>query len=193
MKHLTDETLIARFSQGDAAAFDELLLRYRDNVYGYIYTLVQNHEESEDIFQETFAKAIVTIRNGQYNEQGKFIVFLLRMARNFIVDRYRRTSDVELVSPQDAGYDIYNDKRLSDSAVEDYISYQDLLSDVRRMLSELPSDQQDIIRLHYYEGKPYKEIARMLGISINTALGRMRYAIHNLRNIAKRHKISLAV
>lgn len=193
MKHLTDETLIARFSTGDACAFDVLLSRYRDKVYGYIYTLVQNHEECEDIFQETFAKAIVTIRNGQYNEQGKFIAYLLHVARNFIIDRYRRTLDVEMISPQDVGYDIYNDPSLCDANIEESISYQDLLSDVRRMLAELPSDQQEIIRLHYYEGLSYKETARILGISINTALGRMRYAIHNLRNIARRHKISLAV
>lgn len=193
MKKLTDEVLITRFASGDASAFDALLSRHRDNLYGYIYTLVQNTEESEDIFQETFAKAIVTIRNGKYNEQGKFIAYLEHVARNYVIDRYRRRLDVEIVSSGDVDFDIYNDPRLSDSNVEDDISHEDLLSDVRRMIAELPIEQQDIIRMHYYEGMSYKEIARQLGISINTALGRMRYAIINMRNIAKRHKISLAV
>lgn len=193
MNKMKDDALIALFAQGNAAAFDVLLSRYRDNVYGYIFKLVQNPEESEDIFQETFAKAIVTIRNGQYNDKGKFIIYLLRVARNFIIDRYRRTVDVEMVSPTDVGYDLYNDPRFSDKNIEECISYQELLSDVRRMLTELPAEQQEVIRLHYYEGLSYKETAQVLGISINTALGRMRYAISNLRNIAKRHKISLAV
>lgn len=189
----SDETLIVRFAQGDANAFDELLSRYRNTLYGYIFSLVQNHDETEDIFQETFAKVIVTIRNGQYDERGKFVHYLEHVARNFVIDRYRRTSDVEIVSPSDAGYDIYNDPRLCDRSIEDSISYQDLLSDVRRMLTQLPAEQQEVVRLHYFEGLSYKEIARIQGISINTALGRVRYAIFNLRNIAKRHNISLAV
>lgn len=193
MKKLTDEVLISRFASGDASAFDTLLSRHRDYLYGYIYSLVQNTEESEDIFQETFAKAIVTIRNGKYNDQGKFIAYLEHVARNYVIDRYRRRLDVEIVSPGDVNFDIYNDPRLSDSTIEDDMSYEDLLSDVRRMITELPAEQQDIIRMHYYEGLSYKEIAQQLGISINTALGRMRYAIINMRNIAKRHKISLAV
>lgn len=193
MKKLTDTILIDRFSAGDTSAFDMLLSRYRDNLYGYIFTLVQSHEESEDIFQETLAKAIVTIRNGQYNETGRFIVYLLQVARNFIIDRYRRCSEVEFVYTQEVGYNIFNDVRFSDSTIEEKISYQDVLSDVRRMLNELPTEQQDVIRLHYYEGRSYKETANILGISVNTALGRMRYAIFNLRNIAKRHNISLAV
>lgn len=193
MKKKTDEALIALFASGNADAFDTLLSRHRDNLYGYIYSLVQNVQECEDIFQETFVKAIVTIRNGQYDDQGKFIAYLEHVARNYIIDRYRRTRDFTELSPCDVDFDIYNDPRLSDQTIEDNISYQDLLSDVRRIISELPEEQQEIIRLHYYEEKPYKEIARLLGISINTALGRMHYAIHNMRNIAKRHKISLAI
>lgn len=193
MRRLSDEALIAEFASGNAEAFDILLERHQDNLYGYIFSLVQNHHEAEDVFQETFAKVIVTIRNGRYADSGKFIAYLEHVARNMIIDNYRRSHNVEMVSPQDVGYDTMNSQRFSEGTIEDDVSYRELLDEVRRLVTLLPPDQAQIIQMHYYQGLSFKQIAHQLGISINTALGRSYYAVQNMRKIAKRLNISLAV
>lgn len=193
MKNLSDEILIALFAEGNNNAFDELLFRYKDKLYNYIYMVVQNREQAEDIFQDTFTKVIVTIKEQRYNEKGRFIGFLFRIAHNLIIDIYRQEQTAQFISPTDVGYDLFNDKSLCDSPLEDKVTDAEILRDIRKLIGFLPENQQEIIRLRYYQGMPFKEIADMMGISINTALGRVRYAILNMRRMAEEHHIALAV
>ncbi len=193
MNNLSDETLLELFAQGNNAAFDKLLFRYKDKLYNYIYFWLQNREMAEDVFQETFTKVIIKVKEGRYNEMGRFGGFLFRIAHNIMVDQYRSEQTAQFVRPGEAGYDLFNNKELSDSSLEDKISDIQIKKDVKRLIMYLPENQQEIIRMRYYQGISFKDIALMKGISINTALGRMHYAIHNMRRLAKEHNISLSV
>jgi RNA polymerase sigma-70 factor (ECF subfamily) len=191
MKNLTDDRLITLYEQGKNEAFDELLNRYKEKLYTYIYMIVQNREMAEDIFQDTFTKVIVTIKQRRYNEKGRFLGFLLRVAHNLIVDVYRQEQYAQFVNPTDAGYDIFNDKDLCDPSLEEQMTDQQIQQDVRRLIRYLPDNQQEIIMMRFYKGMSFKEIADIKNISINTALGRVRYAILNMRKMAEQHNISL--
>lgn len=193
MKNLSDEILIAKFAEGNNAAFDELLFRYKDKLYSYILMIVQNREQAEDIFQDTFTKVIITIKDKRYNEKGRFIGFLFRIAHNLIIDIYRQEQNAQFISPTEAGYDLFNDKELSDMPFEDKISSVQIKKDIRRLIRFLPENQQEIVILRFYKEMSFKDIAEMKGISINTALGRMRYAIINMRKMAEEHQIALEV
>ena len=193
MKNLSDDALLQLFSEGRNEAFDELLARYKDKLYNYIYMIVQNREVTEDVFQDTFTRVIVTLKSKGYTEKGRFQGFLFRLAHNLIVDIYRQEQTAQFISPTEAGYDIFNDKDLCDQSLEDRVSYDQVLRDVRRLIKFLPENQQEIIRMRFYEDMSFKDIADKLQISINTALGRVRYAIINMRNMAAEHNITLAV
>ncbi len=191
MKNLTDDRLINLYEQGQNEAFDELLNRYKDKLYTYIYMIVQNRELAEDVFQDTFTKVIVTIKQRRYNEKGRFLGFLFRVAHNLIVDIYRQEQYAQFVNPTEAGYDLFNDKDLCDPSLEDQMTDQQIRQDVRRLINFLPDNQQEIIMMRFYKGMSFKEIADIKNISINTALGRVRYAILNMRKMAEQHNISL--
>lgn len=193
MKNLSDDALVLLFSEGKNEAFDELLSRYKDKLYNYIYTVVQNREQTEDIFQDTFTRVIVQVKTKRYNEKGRFQGFLFRLAHNLIIDLFRQEQTAQFISPTEAGYDIFNDKDLCDQSLEDRVSYDQVLRDVRRLVQFLPEAQQEIIRMRFYEGLSFKDIAEKKNISINTALGRVRYAIINMRTMAAEHNITLAV
>lgn len=193
MKNLSDDALIELFAEGNNAAFDELLFRYKDKLYTYIYAIVQKREQAEDIFQDTFTKVIITIKEKRYNEKGRFIGFLFRIAHNIIIDIYRQEQNAQFVSPTEAGYDLFNDKNLCDMPLEDKVSDYQIKKDVRRLVNFLPENQQEIVKMRFYQEMSFKDIAELKGISINTALGRMRYAILNMRKMAEQHQISLMI
>lgn len=197
MKNLSDESLISLFAQGENEAFDELLSRYKDSLYTYIYTTVQNREITEDLFQDTFTKVIVTIKSGRYQESGRFAGFLFRVAHNLIVDAFRQGQNASMVNACDVDYDIFSCRNLAGdeyhSSYEDEVSYNQVLSDIRRMISYLPENQREIVIMRFYKDMSYKDIADKLGVGINTALGRVRYAVINMRRIAEEHHISLAI
>lgn len=192
MKNLTDDVLVTLYSEGHNEAFDELLSRHKDKLYTYIYMIVQNREMAEDIFQDTFTKVIVTIKQGRYNEKGRFLGFLLRVAHNLVVDIYRQEQNAQFINPTEAGYDIFNDKALSDPSFEEQMSNVQIRQDIRKLITFLPDNQQEIIMMRFYKGLSFKEIADLKNISINTALGRVRYAILNMRKMAEQHNIALA-
>ena len=154
--------------------------------------IVQNRELAEDIFQDTFTRVIVNIKQGRYNEKGRFLGFLFRVAHNLIVDLYRQEQYAQFVNPSEAGYDIFNNKDLCDPSFEDQMTDLQIKQDVRRLINYLPNSQREIIMMRYYKGMSFKEIADVKQISINTALGRVRYAILNMRKIAEQHNIILA-
>lgn len=192
MKNLTDDALIALYSEGRNEAFDELLNRYKEKLYAYIYMIVQNREMAEDIFQDTFTKVIVTIKQNRYNEKGRFLGFLFRVAHNLIVDIYRQEQNAQFINPSEAGYDIFNDQEFSAPSLEEQLTSDQIRQDVRRLVRFLPDSQQEIIVMRFYKGMSFKEIADIKNISINTALGRVRYAILNMRKMAEQHNIALA-
>ncbi|MDL2213619.1 sigma-70 family RNA polymerase sigma factor [Bacteroides sp. OttesenSCG-928-D19] len=192
-KTMADETLVALYADGDNKAFDTLLIRYKYKLYSYIYYIVRNADLTEDIFQETFMKAIVTIRQKRYNENGKFAAWLTRIARNLIIDHFRQEKSEKLVSCDDEQTNVLNDIRLSERAVETDIVSQQVLDDVRRLMTFLPDDQREVVHMRFYQNLSFKEIAEATGVSINTSLGRMRYAILSMRRMAEKHGIALEV
>ena len=188
-----DETSAALFAQCNNEAFDILLNRYKDRLYAYIYYTVRNEELAEDIFQETFTKAIVTIQQGRYNENGKFPAWLTRIAHNLIIDCFRQEKQENLVSCDEEEWNLLNNIRLSEGTVEAEIENHQILSDVRRLMKHLPDEQREVVHMRFYQDLSFKEIAEMTGVSINTSLGRMRYAILNLRRMAEKHGIVLTM
>jgi len=193
MKNLSDESLIALFAQGNNEAFDVLLNRHQSKLLSYIYVIVQNRDLAEDIFQDTFMKVIVTIKSGRYHEDGKFLGFLFRIAHNLIIDFFRQEQSSLYVLEGERNFDLFNNKNLSEPSLEESMNKEQVLHDVRRLIKFLPENQKEVIFMRYYKGMSFKEIAEATQVSINTALGRMRYAILNIRKMAEEHNISLAV
>ena len=193
MKNLSDEALIAKFAQGENEAFDELLNRYKNKLFSYILTIVKNRDTADDIFQDTFTKVIVTIKAGQYSESGRFVGYLFRLAHNNVIDHFRRLQNDLAVHEGNVDYDLFNNIELADPSLEEVLSSEQVKRDIRRLIRFLPEDQKKIIRQRYYLDMSFKEIADLEGISINTALGRVRYAIINMRKMADKYNISLAV
>lgn len=190
---LTDDRLVAAYAQGDNEAFDILLRRHRNRVFSYIYSIVKNRDIANDIFQETFVKAITTIRQGKYAEAGKFFAWISRIAHNLIIDHYRQNKSESLVSVDDCESDILNRRDLADTNIEDSLVYEQINDDLHRLIDELPENQQEVLRMRYFKDMSFKEIADATNVSINTALGRMRYALINLRRIAADNEIALTV
>lgn len=193
LKKMADETLVTLYANGENKAFDTLLIRYKNRVYSYIYYIVHNAELAEDIFQETFMKAIVTIKQGRYNESGKFPAWLTRIAHNLIIDHFRQEKNENLVSCDDSETNILNNIHLSEKAVETEIITTQILEDVKKLTKYLSDEQREVIDMRFYQNLSFKEIAEITGVSINTALGRMRYAIMNLRRIAEKNGVVLSV
>lgn len=190
---LTDEQLVSDYSNGNNLAFDILLDRHKQVVYSYIYFTVRNRELTEDIFQETFIKAIVTIKQGRYTETGKFRAWISRIAHNLIIDYFRQKKNENTISNDEAPVDLLNNPSLCDGTVEDRIVRLQITSDIRKLISFLPDSQREVLEMRYYQDLSFKEIAEQTGVSINTALGRMRYAILNIRRMADEYDIVLTM
>ena len=188
-----DETLVSLYAEGENQAFNVLLNRYKDKLYSYIYYIVRNSEMTEDIFQETFMKAIITIRQGRYNEHGKFSAWLRRIAHNLIIDSFRQEKSENLVSCDEPEVNILNNIGLAEGTIENAIVNRQILSDVRRLMEFLPDEQREVVYMRFYQDLSFKEIAEQTGVSINTSLGRMRYAILNLRRMAEKNGVVLTV
>lgn len=191
LSHCTDEELVKLYEKGNNKAFEVLLMRYKSKVYSYIFLVVRSHELTEDIFQETFIKAISTIQQGRYTETGKFLGWINRIAHNLIIDHFRREKNENTQSADAVGYDLINTTKLSEKSVEDIMSNEQVLADVVRLIDFLPESQQTVIRMRFFEDLSFKEIAEKTDVSINTALGRMRYALLNMRRIATEKDLSL--
>jgi len=191
LNQLADEELVRLYEIGNNQAFEILLLRYKSKVYTYIFLIVRNRELAEDIFQDTFIKAIATIQQGRYVETGKFLAWINRIAHNLIIDHFRRVKNENTFSADAVDYDITNLSSLSEKSVEDTISNEQVLNDVVHLVNQLPPSQQKVIRMRYFEDLSFKEIAEETNVSINTALGRMRYALLNMRKIAAEKEVYL--
>jgi len=192
-KKLTDDLLVAAYAKGDNQAFDILLSRHQSRVFSYIYSVVKNRDVADDIFQETFVKAITTIKQGRYAESGRFAAWISRIAHNLIIDYYRQEKSENTLSADDDDVDVLNRRELSDSNIEDVMVNEQIHNDVRRIIDALPENQREVLMMRYYKDMSFKEIAEATQVSINTALGRMRYAILNMRRIADENKIALTL
>ena len=191
LKQLSDEELVTAYAGGNNEAFDVLLLRHKTRLFNYIYQMVRDRDLADDIFQETFVKAITTIKQGRYNDLGKFSAWLYRIARNLAVDSFRAEKNESALSTDNADYDILNRRELAEDTIEDVMVGLQIEEDLRRLIDELPEVQREVLNLRYDQELSFKELAELPGVSINTALGRMRYAILNLRRLAKEKSVSL--
>ena len=182
---------MAAYAKGDNQSFDILLRRHQERVFNYVLSIVRDPDTANDIFQETFIKAITTIKQGRYMETGKFAAWITRIAHNLIIDYYRQERSGNMTSADDETVNVLNRKEFSDENIEDILVDEQIRADVRRIVAILPDNQREVLEMRYYRDMSFKEIAEATQVSINTALGRMRYAILNLRRIVKENNISL--
>lgn len=187
----TDYELVELYENGNDKAFDEILRRHQNYVYSYILFLVKEEDVADDIFQETFTRAIIAIRSHRYQTTGKFSAWLIRIAHNLIVDSTRETETGKIIFQEKFSSNILNDIRLSEGAIEGNIMEQQKADQIRKMLDYLPEVQREVIIMRFYEDLSFKEIAEKTGVSINTSLGRMRYALINLRKLIQQHNVAL--
>ncbi len=186
---LTDEMLVKLYAAGDDGAFDTLLDRYERRLYSYILHFVHNEDMADDLFQETFVKAITTIKQGRYVETGKFSAWITRIAHNLIIDQFRFERNENTVSNDETPTDLFNNVDLAEACIEMQIVGTEQLADVKRLVGHLPDSQREVVYLRFYREMSFKEIADATGVSINTALGRMRYALLNMRRMAGEHHL----
>lgn len=191
-QEMTDEVLVNRFADGDNQAFDILLNRHKNRVYTYILLIVRNRDLAEDVFQETFMKVIVSIKQGRYVDSGKFYAWVTRIAHNLIIDIFRKERSENTISNDEfEDVDLFNNSKFSEENIEDKLVKSQVLKDVNNLVRMLPDAQKEVVILRYYQDLSFKEIANQTGVSINTALGRMRYAVLNMRRMAEGKDLSL--
>ncbi len=191
--NFSDEKLVMLYANGLNKAFDILVERYKNKVYSYIFHIVKCEDLADDIFQETFVKAIVTINQRRYTENGKFLPWIMRIAHNLIIDFYRQEKSENTQSCDSEQVNILNRKDLADSTIEDTMITEQIYLDIKKLVNALPQNQRDVLTMRYYKNMSFKEIAESTNVSINTALGRMRYAIMNMRKLAEENNIILTL
>jgi RNA polymerase sigma factor (sigma-70 family) len=193
---MPDDELIHLYQSGNEDAFAQLLERYKKKVYGYILNVVRDRVIAEDIFQETFFKVIRTLKKKQYTGEGKFIQWVIRISHNLIIDNFRQNGKIstisKIVKPDGKVVDVFDVVKVEQHSSEDTMIKKQILQDIRKLVEHLPYEQREVVILRHYYDLSFKEIADMTNVSINTALGRMRYAIINLRRLAEQHKIALS-
>ena len=189
---VSDQKLLNCYLSGDRNAISQLIERHSRRVRDYIQMMVKDGEVADDIFQETFIKAVRVIDEGRYTDNGRFLSWILRIAHNQVIDHFRAQKQNRQLNEAEAGYDVLGTLRLAERTVEDEIVCEQIASDVRRMVELLPDEQREVVMMRYYSGLSFKEIAEQTGVSINTALGRMRYALINLRKMIKEKNLILS-
>ena len=190
---ISDYELIQRFIKGEQSCFDILIRRHKNKVFAYISLYIRDQALAEDLFQDTFMKVIQSVKAGKYQDNGKFISWVMRIAHNLIIDHFRRIKQMNTVSNDDYESDLFNSKRFAEATVEDDMIKRQIQKDVRKMITMLPDDQREVVILRHYAGLSFKEIADITDVSINTALGRMRYALINMRKLMVENQISLTM
>ncbi len=196
MNLMDDRDLISAYINGNEKAFETLLLRHKDKMYRYIFMKVRNSELAEDIFQETFVKIINVLKLGNYNEEGKFLPWAMRIAHNMIIDHFRRSNKMRMISESSSrsdDFNIFSLLKLDEENVEEAITREELESQMVGLVEHLPKAQKDILRMRIFQDMSFKDIADLEDISINTALGRMRYALINLRKLIDKYQLTTGI
>jgi len=191
--NLSDEELVKGFADGNQRCFNALIDRHKQKIYSFIFLMVRKQELAEDIFQDSFLKVHSSIKDGKYAESGKFASWVMRIAHNLIIDHFRKQKHLPMVYEVENTRDIFNNVKLSDGSIEDQMVYEEVMSDVSALVELLPENQRQVVKMRHYLGMSFKEIADETGVSINTALGRMRYAILNLRKMMEEKNILLTL
>jgi RNA polymerase sigma-70 factor (ECF subfamily) len=194
LESMTDEELALSYINGNNQAFDKLLSRSQDKIFNYIMYIVKDEDLANDLFQETFLKAITKMRSGRYTDTGKFFWWLTRVAHNVIIDYYRAQKNNKIVEPtKDNDLSNLSSNSLMDSNRESELANEQVLRDVKKLVEALPESQREVVIMRYFQELSFKEIAEMTGVSINTSLGRMRYALMNLRKLTHQHGVNLVL
>jgi RNA polymerase sigma-70 factor (ECF subfamily) len=188
---LSDQALVQAFLNGDESSIETLINRHRTKVYTYILLTIKNQSLAEDLFQETFIKVIQSLRRGKYRDNGRFISWVIRIAHNLIIDHFRKEKQLNAISNDDTEVDLFNNKKFADDNIEQLLVSEQIRRDLRKLINELPDDQKEVVLLRHFGELSFKEISEHTGVSINTALGRMRYALINLRKMISERDLIL--
>jgi len=190
LQQSSDQDLVKLYLNGEETVLEELLNRHKSKIYTSIYLLVKDQYLAEDIFQDAFIKVINTLRSGRYNEEGKFLPWVMRIAHNLVIDYFRREKRAPVITSADGETDVFNLLQFHEESAEDKMLREQTHFDLRAMIHLLPDDQKEVLIMRHYADLSFKEIADLTDVSINTALGRMRYALNNLRKMMKVKEIS---
>ena len=189
---VTDQELIGRYLAGNQSSLEKLIHRHKNRIFAYILMIVKEKELAEDLFQDTFIKVINTIRSGSYKEEGKFIQWAMRIAHNLIIDHFRKSKRIPTIENRD-DFDIFEKVRIPVESIEERIITEQIHKDVKKLIDYLPKEQREVLIMRHYGDMSFKDIAEVTNVSINTALGRMRYALINLRKLVNEKNIILSV
>jgi RNA polymerase sigma factor (sigma-70 family) len=190
-KQLTDQELIHQFLSGNQYAFEVLAKRYKSKLFNYILMLVKDRQLAEDLLQDTLIKVIRSLKTNRYKDDNKFSSWLMRIAHNLVIDYFRKQKQLKTISNDNYESDLFNTTKLAEDTIEEKMIEEQINKELHNLIGELPDDQQQIVYLRHFEGLSFKEIADMTDVSINTALGRMRYALINMRRLMEKNNMSL--
>ena len=194
LQNLSDQQLVSSYMDGDTVSLEALVERHKTRIFTFIISKVRNHDLAEDIFQDTFFKVIKSLQKGKYNEEGKFLPWVMRIAHNLVIDHFRKTKRMTIAGKpkfDDEGFDIFDILSNGEKTSEYAMMEGELYNQLKKMIDQLPNEQKEVLIMRHYEELTFKEIAEKTGVSINTALGRMRYSLINLRKIMQEHRIDL--
>lgn len=192
MKRMDDRELITSYIDGNEKAFEVLLMRHKDKIYRFVYLKLRDADLAQDVFQETFVKIINTLKAGSYNEEGKFLPWAMRIAHNLVIDHFRKSNKVRMISESSStkdDFNIFSTLSLEDKNIQESMSYDELEKQMVDLIDHLPASQRDILKMRIFRDMSFKDIAEAEDISINTALGRMRYALINMRKLIEKHQL----
>ena len=188
---LSDQTLLEQYVQGNREAISQLLERHTRRVRDYVRMMVKDNDVADDLTQEVLIKVVRVIDEGRYTDKGRFLPWMLRIAHNRVLDYFRAQKQVKTISESSAGFDVLGNKNLAEPSIEDSIIMKQRAEEIRALVEELPEEQREVVKMRYYEGLSFKEIAEQTGVGINTAHGRMRYALINMRQLIKKRNLIL--
>jgi len=187
----SDQQLLGSYLVGDENAISTLIERHRRRVFDYINMMVKDSELADDIFQETFIKVLRFIQEGRYTDNGRFVSWVLRIAHNQVIDYFRQTKNKKKINESDAGYDILNSGLFAENSIEEKMVSNQIETDIKHLIQLLPDEQREVVKMRYYNNMSFREISESTNVSINTALGRMRYALINIRKMIREKAIIL--
>jgi RNA polymerase sigma-70 factor (ECF subfamily) len=190
--NLSDSELVALYLKGDSKSFEALIQKHKNKIYAFILSKIRNRDLAEDIFQDTFIKVINSLQKGKYNEEGKFLPWVMRIANNLVIDYFRKSKKMRTIAPTD-DFDIFDILQDGEKNIEDNLVNNQIHKDLRKLIEHLPENQKKVLKMRYYAELSFKEISESTGVSINTALGRMRYALINLRKLIDSHQVDLQI
>ena len=188
----SDQDLVKLYLNGSEIAFETLIRKHKDKVFAFILSKIKNYNLAHDVFQDTFIKVINSLKRGKYNEEGKFVPWVMRIAHNLVIDHFRRQKKTRSITPTD-DFNIFDVISNEENNAEENMITDQITSDVRKLIEELPEDQKEVLKMRYYRDMSFKEISEITDVSINTALGRMRYAVINLRKLVEKYNIQLEI